>query len=207
MFHRMELRQWLATTVILIGVAAAAAPTAHAQPEDDVDDVAGATSSGDALPPPSGDLAGKKPPADALAPGKSSPFPDASLIVGSYDRRQPADFFTASNEGVWFSTPLGLNCGIWDRGSFGCTGDIRGAPRGATHIGWVNSNNVTRYDANDPLLPLQFPPGQAEQTLPPRNYLEYNGTRCATMADGSTYCARGPFQFFVTPTKTLLSPP
>ena len=136
-----------------------------------------------------------------------SPYPDDALILTAYGQLGPNEFFTASAAGVWFLSPLGLNCGIWDRGSFGCIGDIRGAPPGTTHIGWVNGNIVTRYDTYDPLLRIQFPPGQAERTLPPRSYVSYNGTRCATMADSSTYCARGPFKFLVTPTRTWLSPP
>lgn len=139
------------------------------------------------------------------APGPTPPpYPDTNLILRSYDLVRYDDYFTASAGGVWFSTPMGLNCGIWDRGSFGCTGDIRGAPPGTTNIGWVNGNVVTRYDW---LLGVQFPPGRAEQELLPRSYIEYNGTRCATMADASTYCSRGPFKFFVTPTQTWLSPP
>lgn len=133
-----------------------------------------------------------------------SPYPDSDLILRSYDAVRYDDYFTGSAGGVWFSTPLGLNCGIWDRGSFGCSGDIRGAPQGTTNIGWVNGNIVTRYDW---LLGAQFPSGRAERELPPRSYLAYNGTRCATMADSSTYCSRGPFKFFVTPTRTWLSPP
>lgn len=137
-------------------------------------------------------------------PGPTNPFPDADLIVRSYNLVRHDEYFTASSGGVWFSTPLGLNCGIWDRGSFGCTGDIRGAPPGTSNVGWVNGNLVTRYDW---LLGFQFPPGRAERELPPRNYIEYNGTRCVTMADTSTFCSRGPFKFFVTPTETWLSPP
>jgi|GEM_PF-2378495 hypothetical protein len=198
MNQRTGVCRWLATSAFLIGVVLGTAPTGHAEPGDDdnsLGDLAGDNS-----------LAGKTLPADSLPPSKPSPYPDVTLIVRSYEPRQPEEFFTASNEGVWFSTPLGLNCGIWDRGSFGCTGDIRGAPPGTTRIGWQNGNIVTRYDAHDPLLLLKFPPGRAERMLPPRSYVEYNGTRCATMADTSTYCARGLFQFFVTPTKTWLSP-
>ncbi|MDF3339483.1 hypothetical protein P3H80_18745 [Mycolicibacterium septicum] len=134
----------------------------------------------------------------------TSPYPSTYLILDYYDKVKYDDYFTSSAGGVWFSTPLGLNCGIWDRGSFGCVGDIRGAPPGTTNIGWVNGNVVTRYDW---LLGVQFPAGRAERELSPRSYIEYNGTRCATMADTSTYCARGPFRFFVTPTRTWLSPP
>jgi len=140
-------------------------------------------------------------PAGGQPPG---PYPDANLIIRYYDPVRYDDYFTNSAGGVWFSTPLGLNCGIWDRGSFGCTGDIRGAPPGTTNIGWVNGNIVTRYDW---LLGVQFPPGRAERDLPPRSYIEYNGTRCATMADSSAFCSRGPYKFFVTPTQTWLSPP
>ena len=146
------------------------------------------------------------PPATAEPNGGSetSPYPSTYLILNYYNKTPVEDYFTNSAGGVWFTTPLGLNCGIWDRGSFGCTGDIRGAPPGTTNIGWVNGNIVTRYDW---LLGAQFPPGRAERDLPPRSFIEYNGTRCSTMADTSTYCQRGPFRFLVTPSKTWLSPP
>lgn len=134
----------------------------------------------------------------------SSPYPDISFLLKYYENVRYDEYFTNSSGGVWFSTPLGLNCGIWDRGSFGCTGEIRGAPPGTTNIGWVNGNIVTRYDW---LLGVQFPRGIAERDLPPRSYIAYNGTTCATMADSSTFCARGPYKFFVTPTRTWLSPP
>jgi hypothetical protein len=142
--------------------------------------------------------------ADPDPSGTPPPYPDTNLILRSYTRVRYDDYFTASSGGVWFSTPRGLNCGIWDRGSFGCTGNITGAPPGTTNVGWVNGNIVTRYDW---LLGAQFPPGRAERELPPRSYIEYNGTRCATTTDSSTYCARGPYRFFVTPTGTYLSPP
>lgn len=145
--------------------------------------------------------------ADAPTDPPPGPYPDQALILTSYDNPAPEEFFTASGAGVWFLSPLGLNCGIWDRGSFGCTGDIRGAPQGTSHIGWVNGNIVTRHDSYDPLLRFQFPSARAERSLPPRSYVSYNGTTCATMADTSTYCARGPFKFFITPTRTWLSPP
>lgn len=140
----------------------------------------------------------------AEPPRENSPYPDDDLVLRVYQRVNYADYFTASAGGVWFTTPLGLNCGIWDRGSFGCTGDIRGAPPGTTNIGWVNGNIQTRYDW---LLGVQFPAGRGERELPIRSYIEYNGTRCVTMADTSTFCSRGPFKFFVTPTRTWLSPP
>jgi len=142
--------------------------------------------------------------AEPVAGAPPSPYPDPNHIIRYFEKVPHDAYFTASSGGVWFSTPLGLNCGIWDRGSFGCAGDIRGAPPGTTNVGWVNGNVVTRYDW---LLGVQTPPGRAERELSALSYIEYNGTRCATMGDSSTYCARGPFQFFVTPTRTWLSPP
>lgn len=133
----------------------------------------------------------------------TSPYPAAYLILDYYDKVKYDDYFTSSSGGVWFSTPLGLNCGIWDRGAFACQGDIRGAP-GITNVGWVSGQIRMR---TDPSFVVLTPPGRSQRELAPRSYIEYNGTRCATMADTSTYCSRGPFRFFITPTRTWLSPP
>ncbi len=143
-------------------------------------------------------------PVSQAEPAAEGPYPNNDVIIRSYHPVRFDDYFTPTAGGVWFTTPLGLNCGIWDRGSFGCSGHIRGAPPGTSNIGWVNGNLVTRYDW---LLGVQFPPGRGARELPLRSYIEYNGTRCVTMADTSTYCSRGPFKFLVTPTVTWLSPP
>ena len=135
----------------------------------------------------------------------SSPYPAAYFIVSYYEKVKYDEYFTSSAGGVWFSTPLGLNCAIWDRGSFACTGNIRGAPAGSTNVvGWVNGQIRMRWD---PSFTVLMPPGRAERELPPRTYIEYNGTRCVTMVDTSTYCTRGPYRFMVTPTRTYMSPP
>lgn len=132
----------------------------------------------------------------------SSPYPASYFILRYYESVEYDDYFTSSSGGVWFTTPLGLNCGIWDRGAFACQGDIRGAP-GVTNVGWVSGQIRMR---TDPGFAFLTPPGRAERELPPRSYIAYNGTTCATMADLSTYCSRGYFRFFVTPTHTWLSP-
>jgi hypothetical protein len=134
----------------------------------------------------------------------SSPFPASYFILRYYDKVKYDDYFTSSSGGVWFSTPLGLNCGIWDRGAFGCSGNIPGAPPGTTNVGWVSGQIRMRWD---PGFAVLTPPGRAERELAPRSYIAYNGTTCATMADSSTYCSRGQFRFFLTPTRTWLAPP
>lgn len=72
-------------------------------------------------------------PAHADPPGgaPANPFPEMAHISAWYDQFEPDRFFLADHPGVWFLSPSGLNCGIWDRGSFGCSGVIPGAPRTA----------------------------------------------------------------------------
>jgi len=104
--------------------------------------------------------------------------------------------------GVWFVTAQGLNCGIWFRGSFGCTGDIPGAPAGTHQIGWITGDARVHYDWT---MAIRFPPSRGSLTIPPLNYVTSEGTTCATTLDGSTYCERGPFRFLITATHTWLN--
>jgi hypothetical protein len=134
-----------------------------------------------------------------LAP---NPYPKDSLVLVAYTRLDPADYFLPGLYGVYFLSPGGLNCGIWLRGSFGCAGPLPGAPPGTDHIGWFNGDSNVHHD---PAIAIGFPHAQAQRVLPPRSYLNWNETTCATMADGSTYCHRGMFRFFITPTGTYLN--
>ena len=144
---------------------------------------------------------------DAVAPGHAdpggdasgSPFPSLTHISSWYNELESERFFIVDHPGVWFLTVSGLNCGIWDRGSFGCVGEIPGAPAGTNHIAWFNGNRSVHYGWT---AGIQFPAGQADQTLPPRTYVNYNSTTCATEPDGSTYCEHGEFKFLITPTGT-----
>jgi hypothetical protein len=104
--------------------------------------------------------------------------------------------------GVWFVTAQGLNCGIWFRGSFGCTGDIPGAPAGTHQIGWITGDARVHYDWT---MAIRFPPSRGSLAIPPLNYITSEGTTCATTLDGSTYCERGPFRFLITATHAWLN--
>lgn len=110
--------------------------------------------------------------------------------------------YSLGDSGVWFVTAQGLNCGIWWRGSFGCTGDIPGAPAGTHQIGWITGDARVHYDWT---MAIRFPPSQGSLTIPPLNYITSEGTTCATTLDGSTYCERGPFRFVITATHTWLN--
>ncbi len=120
-------------------------------------------------------------------------------ITGWYTPMSPDDFFIPDRPGVWFLTPTGLNCGIWGWGGFGCNGDIPGAPPNDNHIAWFNGNRAVHHGWT---AAIQFPPGQAQRVLPPRSYVTYESTTCATTPSGETYCAHGEFKFLITPKGT-----
>ena len=138
-----------------------------------------------------------------------SPFPDLAHITRWYTQLPADDFFTSDsppvvgdNTGaryVWFVSPSGLNCGIWFWGSFGCAGNIPGAPPGDDHIAWYNGNRAVHHGWT---AAIQFPPGQAQRPLPPRSYVTYNSTTCATTVDNNTYCGHGDFGLLITPEGT-----
>jgi hypothetical protein len=144
----------------------------------------------------------------ALDGSPSNPYPElryftendaAPYAVGD---TPAADF--PNQPGVWFVTAQNLRCGIWFRGSFGCTGDIPGAPSGITRIGWITGDTRVHYDWT---LAIRFPPAppQGLRTIPPLTYITSEGTTCATTIDAATYCERGPFRFLISSTRSWLN--
>lgn len=129
----------------------------------------------------------------------NNPFPELKSITAWYTQVEPEDFFIPDRPGVWFLSPSGINCGIWYRGSFGCTGNIPGAPPGDNHIAWFNGNRSVHHGWT---AAIQFPSGQAERTLAPRSYVTYDSTTCAITPDSNTYCGHGEFKFLITPQGT-----
>jgi hypothetical protein len=134
----------------------------------------------------------------ASAEAAPDPFPD----IRYYDQVDADNFVEPG--GVWFTASTGQNCGIWGLGSFGCVGDIPGAPAGVSHIGWVDGDRAVHYDWS---MAARFPVTQAQQPLPPRSKITHEGTTCAATPDGRTYCERGPLRFVIELTKTWLTPP
>lgn len=131
-------------------------------------------------------------------PEEPSPWPDIR-----YYQQLDANTFALPG-GVWFVAPTGQNCGIWGRGNFGCTGYIPGAPAGVSHIGWINGDRAVHYDWS---MAVRFPATRAEKPLPPRSFIQHEGTKCAVTPDNRTFCERGPMKFVIEPTKTWLSAP
>lgn len=128
----------------------------------------------------------------------NNPYPDLR-----YFTEISADPYQVPGQGVWFTSPSGLNCGIWWRGSFGCAGDsIPGAPPDVHQIGWYTGDTRVHYDWT---MAVRFPQARGALTLPPLSYIQSEGTTCATPFDGGTYCERGPWRMFITPTHTWLN--
>jgi hypothetical protein len=179
----------IALTALVSALVVASASPAYADPTNDP------------APPPG------IPPRDNLvlvppddSPLAANPYPKDSLVLTSYTRVNPADYFIPGLYGVYFLSPTGLNCGIWLRGSFGCAGNLPGNPN--DHIGWFNGD---RWVHTDWATGTGFPHAQATQVLPPRSYVNWNETTCVTTGDSSTYCYRGMFRFMITPTATYLN--
>lgn len=133
-------------------------------------------------------------------PEPPNPYPDITF----YQQLDAGSFIVPDNDGVWFTTSTGRNCGIWGWGSFGCAGIIPGAPPGTTHIGWIDGDRAVHYDWS---VGVRFPGTQAQQPLPPHTFIEYEGTTCAETRDSRTYCERGPLRFVIEPARTWLSAP
>lgn len=128
------------------------------------------------------------------------PFPDLTY----YEELDADAFRVPNNDGVWFLSPTGQNCGIWGWGSFGCAGNVPGAPPGTSHIGWIDGDRAVHYDWS---VGVRFPGTRAHRPLPPHNYIKWEGTTCAVTRDDRTYCERGPLRFVIEPTRTWLSAP
>jgi hypothetical protein len=135
-------------------------------------------------------------------PAVPNPYPKDSLVLTSYTRVDPADYFIPGFYGVYFLSPTGLNCGIWLRGSFGCAGLLPGAPPGEDHIGWFNGDTNVHHDV---AITIGFPNAHAQRLLPPRSYVNWNETTCVATGDSSTYCHRGMFRFLITADTTYLN--
>lgn len=128
------------------------------------------------------------------------PWPNIRFFAAA----EAAAFTVAGADGVWFRAPGGQNCGIWGPGSFGCAGDIPGAPPGTAALGWVAGDRAVHYDWT---VPWRMPQTPAQAPLPPRQLLTHRGSSCAVTDDGHTYCERGPLRFLLSPVGSRLSPP
>lgn len=120
--------------------------------------------------------------APAPATPAPSPYPDTT----QYKRDLHLEKYKVVDEdGLWFSTPIGLNCSIGEDGSYGCDGKLPGAPAGENEIGWFLGDPFPRLYRTD--VP-RFVSGAGQTILNGSTYIEFRGTRCAVTYESAAYC-------------------
>jgi hypothetical protein len=143
--------------------------------------------------------------ADDQTGQRAAPYPQlryfTEIDAAPYAQSDPAGVDLPQRPGYWFVTAQGLRCGIWFRGSFGCSGDIPGG-NGIAYIGWITGDARVHYDWT---LSSRFPPALGTTGIPPLTFISAGGTNCGTTVDGSTYCEHGAFRMLITSTHTWLN--
>jgi hypothetical protein len=123
--------------------------------------------------------------APASAVPTQSPYPDLTPYERVVDLEK---FKVIDREGIWFTTPVGQHCGIGEDGSYGCSGDLPGAPPGENEVGWFPGEPFPRlYHADKP----RFASGAGQSIIHGRTYLEYRGSRCGVTMESGIYCVHG----------------
>jgi len=121
----------------------------------------------------------------APAAAVGAPYPDTTHYTRVSDLEK---YKVVDEDGIWFTTPLGLTCGIGDDGSYGCSGVLPGAPFGDNEVGWFPGDSFPRlYHADE----LRFNSGRSQAILIGEAYVDYRGSRCAVSSDSLVYCIHG----------------
>lgn len=121
----------------------------------------------------------------ALAAPAYTPYPD----VSQYKEVSNTETFRVTDEaGVWFTTPLGVRCAIEDDGSYGCSGELPGAPQGENEIAWFAGDPFPRlYHTEVP----RFSSDAGQTIVFESTYIDYRGSRCAATRESAAYCIHG----------------
>ncbi|WP_079922253.1 hypothetical protein [Mycobacterium sp. AT1] len=137
------------------------------------------------------------------APAQAAP--DTSLYPdGSQYRAVTSTWIyrVVDEDGVWFTSPVGLRCGIADDGSYGCSGNLPGVTAGENEVAWFVGDPFPRlYQTSEPRFSSPAP----QTLLRERTYIEHRGSRCSTTRDSGVYCIHGndlTSQLMVTTTMT-----
>ncbi|SPX87976.1 Uncharacterised protein [Mycobacteroides abscessus] len=135
-----------------------------------------------------------------IAAADTSVYPDTS----SYRSVPSREIYRVVDEdGVWFTSALGLPCSIKDDGSFGCSGKMAGVRAGENEAAWFSGDASPRlYATAHP----QFDSGAGQTLLLGLTYIEYRGSRCSATRESSIYCIHADdpnSQLLVTSTNVL----
>ncbi len=123
--------------------------------------------------------------APASAVPAQGPYPD----ITQYQRVIDLETYrVTARDGIWFTTPEGLYCGMQEDGSYGCSGDLPGAPPDENEVAWFPGDPFPRfYHADKP----RFNSGARQTILVGQSYLYYRGSRCAVNRESAVYCIHG----------------
>lgn len=112
-------------------------------------------------------------------------YPDTS----DYQSVSSREIYRVVDEdGVWFTSALGVHCGIKDDGSFGCAGALPGVRAAENEVAWFSGDPFPRLYAT---VQPQFDSGAGQTILLGLTYIEYRGSRCSASRESSIYCIHG----------------
>ncbi|MDR3655971.1 MAG: hypothetical protein P4L48_09940 [Mycobacterium sp.] len=141
--------------------------------------------------------------ATASAAPTSSPYPDTAHYRPDEDL---VKYQAIDQDGLWFTTPLGLYCGISEDGSYGCSGKLPGVPADTNEIAWFTGDPFPRlYHTDQP----RFNSDAGQTILNGQTYIDYRGVRCAITFESALYCIHGSdpdSQFMVSSGATYRGP-
>lgn len=123
--------------------------------------------------------------ATASAAPTIGPYPDTTQYRVDDDLTK---YHVTDKEGLWFTTPLGLYCGINEDGSYGCSGQLPGVSAGLNEVAWFRDDPFPRlYQTDQP----RFNSGAGQSILNGQTYIDYRGSRCAVTFESAVYCIHG----------------
>lgn len=138
--------------------------------------------------------------ATSFAAPTAGPYPN---LDGYKTVPNVENYKVVSETGVWFTSSLGVRCAIEDDGSYGCSGELPGAPPGSNEVAWFFGDPFPRiYHAAAP----RFSSAGAQMILARHTSISYRGSRCAVTLENTVYCIHGDdpnSQIMVTTTGTL----
>lgn len=121
----------------------------------------------------------------------ASSFAEASAVV-DFEQLVGEDdvgrFGIVDERGVWFTTPLGIECTMQDDGSYGCAGPLPGVADPTRAVSWDPGDVAARLNS---AADARFASGRRQALLTRDRYLQYRGSRCAVTVDSGLYCRNG----------------
>lgn len=133
----------------------------------------------------------------------TTPPPPPAPNVNAFDPVKPSEFAVMDGQWYAFSTPQGATCVLQRSGSYGCSGNLPGAPGGANLVsGAMGGVPGFATAAGDVFATIG---GEAAKPLPANTRLSYQTVSCGT--DGTmTACidSRNQAGFVISPSGSAI---